>query len=98
MTHTPGPWIIDPNPDYPLAVIEDNEDGNQVCCEFGSGHESKANALLTAAAPSMLKSLQLILFATTTDQDVNDGAVDIEAIRMTAEVAIANAIQGKLRP
>ena len=58
MTHTPGPWKIDPVP--PLAVIADNEDGDGIATLEGDAGfpEIHANARLIAAAPDLLEALK----------------------------------------
>jgi len=70
MSHTPGPWTIDPNEDYPLAVIRVDEDNDGIgVCEIGTEYqptradatpEQFANARLIAAAPEMLEALERV--------------------------------------
>lgn len=64
-SHTPGPWKIDENEELPLAVIQDNEDGEGICeigkkesCSYAATPEQWANARLIAAAPDMLRALK----------------------------------------
>ena len=58
--HTPGPWKIDEAENLPLAIIQDNEDGIGICeIEFPGSTEAYANAYLIAAAPELLKALEM---------------------------------------
>jgi len=59
---TPGPWKVDEAEGLPIAVIENNEDGNGIC-EVGisTDPETVANARLIAAAPEMYELLKYML-------------------------------------
>lgn len=66
--HTPGPWKIDENEELPLAVIQDNEDGEGVCeigkpgsTAYSATPEQWANARLIAAAPELLAVLRILV-------------------------------------
>ena len=72
MSHTPGPWKIDPSEEFPLAVIVDDEDGelDGVCiCELQGEFDDKSsatpeqmsNARLIAAAPELLEACKYAL-------------------------------------
>jgi len=64
MKHTPGPWIIDPAEDLPLAVIQDVPNGYGIAeiyrANINNIATAKANAALIAAAPDMLEALEAI--------------------------------------
>jgi hypothetical protein len=91
--HTPGPWIIDPALELPLAVIADTEDGLGIC-ELGTRTlETEANARLIAAAPDLLAALQT--FATWHAENFEDFSPEVNAsllcVANEAEAAIAKA-------
>lgn len=70
ISHTPGPWIVDPAEDVPLAVIQDTPDGFGVAEIVAQGPEGEADARLIAAAPDMLEALQRIVAVTYHDPDL----------------------------
>ena len=84
--HTPGPWIVDPNPELPLGVIEDNENGMGIC-EFPRRRtpEAEANARLIAAAPEMAGALRSILESYSSDE------INEQPILVAARAALAKA-------
>ncbi len=57
-------WIIDSSEELPLAVIENDENGNGICTldpeklPHEQNAETLANARLIAAAPDMLEAFQ----------------------------------------
>ena len=89
MTHTP--WKIDPVP--PLAVIEDNEDGNGVCEIDGdpTHPETLANAALIIAAPDLLAALEDIGKHAVAN---NHGSFNVSADR----IRDARRLAAKARP
>ena len=56
---TKGPWIIDPNPELPLAVINPTEGGIEICQLEGERTDPEiiANAQLIAQAPALYEAL-----------------------------------------
>ncbi len=56
MTHTKGPWSYDDI--YGLIMAEKNIE--VAACHAGRGGDTKANAILIAAAPDMLDALKLV--------------------------------------
>lgn len=83
-------WIIDPNPDYDLAIIEDTEDGEGVC-EIGPRTEQNIkNANLIAAAPKMFNALRAILF-----QVAQGKVLERDACIKEARAIIAKAKEDK---
>ena len=61
--HTAGPWKIDSNPELPLGVITDDENGYGICeiDELLTAPEKEANAKLIAAAPCLLDALTQLM-------------------------------------
>jgi hypothetical protein len=56
--HTPGPWKVEYHGPFPCVVVRDGGkyDGAMIATEVCNG---EANAQLIAAAPEMLKELEL---------------------------------------
>jgi len=67
-----------------LGVLDES---NRLVCIARTPQE----AALMAAAPNMLASLRLVLFAATKDADGNDGIIDRKAVTEIVRLSIATA-------
>lgn len=86
MTHTPGPWKPARSGFGQARSIIATEDGKPVT--IAEGIRSDEDQAVMVAAPAMLNTLELILFAVTTDAVTNGGMTDREAIEQMARATI----------
>lgn len=94
-SHTPGPWTAElATPDEIAHVSRGSNPYNAICSldVTKTIEESNANALLVAAAPELLQTIEE-LFAMYSDHSRN--AFDLVEIRSKLAQAIAKATGGK---
>lgn len=61
MKHTPGPWFVDKDKIYSSKQRTEYESSTAIALTWDYTEESLANAQLMAAAPEMLRVLELVL-------------------------------------
>src|SRR5258708_2795590 len=98
--HTPGPWWIgEESEDFGSHTpIHANEWGAvaQVVTEMadqGESAEGIANARLIAAAPDLLRALELVVNSDMAQREEDEGSISTELAHARAAIAKATALE-----
>ncbi len=89
-THTPGPWILEKGKAHDLIVDKDGTpiaEINTFIGPFGRD-ENNANAHLIAAAPELLRAIELIINSDMAQREEDEGNI-------STELSIARAAYAK---